>query len=107
MTFKHPYLLALIPVVLVLAVTAGSIARARLAAHVALVKLEPVPLYGPDGLPNAHNVVPDAFHRDKTINIPDADHYAGHDLSGTKKFDQFTAFHSVSFLTVPLKPLRR
>lgn len=32
MTFKYPYLLALIPVVLVLALTAGGIARSRLAA---------------------------------------------------------------------------
>ncbi|MBU2572767.1 MAG: VWA domain-containing protein [Elusimicrobia bacterium] len=32
MTFKHPYLLGLIPLLLVLALTAGSIARGRLAA---------------------------------------------------------------------------
>jgi len=71
------------------------------------ITLPPVALFNADGSPNGHNIVTDAFHKDKIINIPNASEYEGHDLSGTRRFDQFTGYHSVSFLTVPLKPFGR
>jgi HD-GYP domain-containing protein (c-di-GMP phosphodiesterase class II) len=71
------------------------------------VTLKPVPIVLPDGSTNHHHAVADAFNEDKTINIPDAYNYEGHDLSGTRGFDQFTGFRTVSILTVPLKPLGR
>jgi HD-GYP domain-containing protein (c-di-GMP phosphodiesterase class II) len=69
------------------------------------VSLPSVPLFDPDGGVNAHNVVTDAFHKSKAINIADAGDYVDYDFSGTRQFDQLTGYHSVSFLTVPLKPL--
>jgi len=67
------------------------------------VTFPPVPLYGPSGEPNSHNVVAYAVINDKTVNIADAYNEQGFDFSGTRKFDAANHYRSRSFLTVPMK----
>jgi HD-GYP domain-containing protein (c-di-GMP phosphodiesterase class II) len=71
------------------------------------ITLKPVALFDENGKPHERYAVADAFHKDKTINIPDAANYTEHDLTGPKEFDRLTGFHTISILTVPLKPLGR
>jgi GAF domain-containing protein len=71
------------------------------------VTLPDIPLYeirpGQPSLPNHHNVASYAAHTEQTVNIPDAYHTPDFDFSGTRSFDARTGYHSVSFLTVPLR----
>jgi HD-GYP domain-containing protein (c-di-GMP phosphodiesterase class II) len=61
-----------------------------------------LPLYDEDGSPNNHMLAPWAAISRETINIKDAYRVRKFDLSGTKKFDKATGYHSQSFLTVPM-----
>lgn len=63
----------------------------------------PIPLYLPDGRPNNHLVAAYAVLNDRVINIPDAYQTEDFDFSGTRKFDDRMAYHSQSFLTIPMK----
>ena len=63
----------------------------------------PVQLYNPDGSPNRHHIAACAVNTGEIINIPDAYATDLFDLSGPKRFDARTGYHSQSFLTVPLK----
>lgn len=62
-----------------------------------------VPLYLATGEANLHNVVSYSYHKDKTVNIPDAYDTEKFDFSGTKVFDQKNNYRSKSFLAIPLK----
>jgi len=63
----------------------------------------PVKLTGEDGKPNNSMVVAYAALHDCTVKIDDAYKVDGFDFSGTKNFDKKNAYHSKSFLTVPMK----
>jgi HD-GYP domain-containing protein (c-di-GMP phosphodiesterase class II) len=63
----------------------------------------PVQIYDADGRPNHHHVAAFAVDTGQTINIADAYDTDLFDLSGPKRFDARTGYHSQSFLTVPLK----
>ena len=67
------------------------------------ITMHPVQLYNEDGSENHFNVVTNTFFSKKTENIPDAYHNDKYDFSGTREFDKFNNYKSVSFLTVPLK----
>ncbi len=67
------------------------------------IPFPPIPLFSENGEANLHNVVTSAVHKDIIINIPDAYHFEGYDLSGPRAFDQKTGYYSKSFLTVPMK----
>jgi GAF domain-containing protein len=56
-----------------------------------------------DDEPNLKNLVSYAANTGDTINLADAYATTDFDLTGTKKFDEATGYHSCSFLTVPLK----
>ena len=66
------------------------------------VNFKNLPLYGEEGKPNDHMLAPWAAISRQTINIKDAYNNKKFDLSGTKKFDKTTGYHSQSFLTVPM-----
>jgi len=67
------------------------------------VTLPEVPLYDPETQePNESNVASYTALTEQTINIEDAYNTDAFDFSGTKRFDEHTGYHSVSFLTVPL-----
>ncbi len=68
------------------------------------IAMNSVPLYN-DGRENHHNVVTHAFFTGKTVNIADAYEIGEYDFSGTRKFDAHNGYRSVSFLTLPLKPM--
>jgi HD-GYP domain-containing protein (c-di-GMP phosphodiesterase class II) len=61
-----------------------------------------LPLYNKFGKPNNTMLAPWVALNRKTINIKDAYSIKKFDLSGTKKFDLKTGYHSQSFLVVPL-----
>ena len=66
--------------------------------------LPDIPLFHPDGSPNLNNVVTCAVHENTTVNV--ADCYAPgnrFDFSGARRMDRQHGYHSVSFLTVPLR----
>lgn len=67
------------------------------------IKFDAIPLLHSDGTPNDHMVVVKAVLEGRTFNIPDAYRNDKFDFSGTKAFDKETGYHSISFLTVPLK----
>lgn len=62
-----------------------------------------LPLYHPDGRPNAGMVAAQAALSGRTINIADAYAAEDFDFSGTRRFDELTGYRSRSFLTVPMK----
>jgi HD-GYP domain-containing protein (c-di-GMP phosphodiesterase class II) len=64
-----------------------------------------VKLYKDDGGENHNNVASHAFLTGETINIADAYDDDRFDFSGTRKFDESNGYRSMSFLTVPLKPM--
>jgi HD-GYP domain-containing protein (c-di-GMP phosphodiesterase class II) len=68
------------------------------------ISMMPVALYDEDGNENHWNVVTHSFHTGRTENIADAYEAGEYDFSGTRKFDKYNNYRSVSFLTVPLKP---
>lgn len=55
------------------------------------------------GEPNYRNVVTCSVLKGVSINIVDVYQVEGFDFSGTRAFDEKTGYHSISFLTVPLK----
>lgn len=59
-------------------------------------------LYNKQGEPNIHMLAPYAAISRKTINIKNAYRNRKFDLSGTKKFDKITGYHSKGLLTVPM-----
>jgi HD-GYP domain-containing protein (c-di-GMP phosphodiesterase class II) len=63
----------------------------------------PISLYREDGSPNTASVVASAVLGGETVNIPDAYHAKGFDFSATRNFDAKTGYHSISFLTVPMR----
>jgi HD-GYP domain-containing protein (c-di-GMP phosphodiesterase class II) len=63
----------------------------------------PVQLYDAEGRPNHQHIAAFAVDTGQTINIADAYDTDLFDLSGPKRFDARTGYHSQSFLTVPLK----
>jgi GAF domain-containing protein len=68
------------------------------------IDFPPIPLYDKvTGQPNHNNVAAYVALTGESINIPDAYKAEGFNFSGTKAFDARTAYHSVSFLTTPLK----
>ena len=67
------------------------------------IPFPPVPLRGPDGVPNYKNVAAAAALSGRTINIADAYDVERFDFSGMRAFDASTGYRSQSFLTVPLK----
>lgn len=67
------------------------------------IDLPPVPLYHQDGTENKDNVASYVALTGESIRISDAYSEDRFDLSGTRKFDKSTDYHSKSFLTVPLK----
>lgn len=67
------------------------------------VNLPPVPLYNTDGSENRVNVASYVGLTGESVRISDAYSEDRFDLSGTRKFDESTGYHSKSFLTVPLK----
>lgn len=67
------------------------------------VNLPPVPLYHEDGTENRDNVASYVALTGENVRISDAYAEERFDLSGTRKFDKNTGYHSKSFLTVPLK----
>lgn len=64
-----------------------------------------VKLYKDDGGENHNNVASHAFLTGETINIADAYDDDRFDFSGTRAFDEKNGYRSMSFLTVPLKPM--
>ncbi len=64
-----------------------------------------VKLYKDDGEENHNNVASHAFLTGETINIADAYDDDRFDFSGTRAFDEKNGYRSMSFLTVPLKPM--
>jgi HD-GYP domain-containing protein (c-di-GMP phosphodiesterase class II) len=64
-----------------------------------------VKLYKDDGEENHNNVASHAFLTGETINIADAYDDDRFDFSGTRAFDENNKYRSMSFLTVPLKPM--
>jgi HD-GYP domain-containing protein (c-di-GMP phosphodiesterase class II) len=67
------------------------------------IRLQPLPLCDPTtGAQNLHNVATAAANLKRSFNIIDAYSEEGFDFSGTKAFDQAHAYHSRSFLTIPL-----
>lgn len=67
------------------------------------VDLPPVPLYHKDGSENRDNIASYVALTGETVRISDAYSEDRFDLSGTRRFDENTGYHSKSFLTVPLK----
>ncbi len=67
------------------------------------VPFAPIPLYDASGNGNRHMVAPSAVLDDRIINIPDAYDTTEFDFSGTHAFDRRMAYHSRSFLTIPMK----
>lgn len=61
-----------------------------------------IPLYINEK-PNLKNVVSYCFHQNRTININDINVTKEFDFSGTRKIDKKLNYHSVSFLTIPLR----
>jgi len=64
--------------------------------------LTAIPLYI-DHQPNLKNVVCYCYHQNQTINITDIEKTKDFDFSGTHKIDEKLGYHSVSFLTIPLR----
>ncbi len=68
------------------------------------ITFPPVRLFDPEtGKENRANIASSAALTGESINIPDAYDSNDYDFSGTKKFDEGTAYRSKSFLTVPMK----
>lgn len=67
------------------------------------INLPSVPLFDKNASPNFKNVVSYSYHKNQTINIENVYDTEGFDFSGTRLFDEKNNYHSVSFLTVPLK----
>jgi len=68
------------------------------------ITLPPLQLHDPaTGEPNRKNVASYAALTGTTVNIDDAYNAEGFDFSGTRRFDEMSAYRSISFLTVPLK----
>src|SRR5690606_17269315 len=63
-----------------------------------------IPLTNSDGLPNEQFVSTYVALHNKTILIDDVYQETRFDVSGTKRFDTESGYHSVSMLTVPLAP---
>lgn len=66
------------------------------------VTFKNLPLYDESGHANNKMLAPWVAISRETINIKDAYKVRKFDLSGTKKFDEMTGYHSQSFLTVPM-----
>ncbi len=66
------------------------------------IHFDDLSLYDDAGNPNNKMLAPWAAISKETINIQDAYHDKTFDLSGTKKFDKSTGYHSQSFITVPM-----
>lgn len=62
-----------------------------------------LPLRDAQGQPNHAMVAAHAALSGETVNIEDAYNAPGFDFSGTRLFDETTAYRSRSFLTVPMK----
>ncbi len=67
------------------------------------VNLPPIPLYHDDGTENRDNVASYCALTGESVRIEDAYNEKRFDLSGTRRFDESTGYHSQSFLTLPLK----
>ena len=67
------------------------------------IDLPSVPLYQESGDENRDNVASYVALTGESVRISDAYSEERFDLSGTRKFDANTGYHSKSFLTVPLK----
>jgi HD-GYP domain-containing protein (c-di-GMP phosphodiesterase class II) len=67
------------------------------------VRLPHVPLYKENGEPNRNNVVSCAIHDQRTIVVDNAYESKGYDFTGTREFDTFNNYKSISFMTVPLQ----
>ena len=67
------------------------------------IDLPPVLLYHQDGTENKDNLASYVALTGESVRISDAYSEERFDLSGTRKFDESTGYHSKSFLTVPLK----
>ena len=67
------------------------------------INLPPVPLYKDDGTENRVNIASYVALTGESVRISDAYAEDRFDLSGTRRFDESTGYHSKSFLTVPLK----
>lgn len=62
-----------------------------------------LPLSLPDGSPNHGIIAAYAANTGLTVNIPDAYQAEGFDFSAAREFDRATGYHSVSFLSVPMR----
>jgi len=71
--------------------------------HHGTVKLPSIPLYDKNGNPNKQTIAAFAALTGEVINIEDAYSAHGFDFQGTKKHDKENAYHSKSFLTLPMK----
>lgn len=67
------------------------------------IDLPSIPLYHQDETENRDNVASYVALTGESVRISDAYAEKRFDLSGTRKFDRSTGYHSQSFLTVPLK----
>lgn len=67
------------------------------------IVLPDVTLLTESGKPNLSNIASRAAITGKTLVVDDAYSSKEFDFSGTRRFDELTGYHSVSFLTVPLK----
>lgn len=67
------------------------------------IDLPDVALVQDDGKPNMTNIASRSAITGKTIVVNDAYANEDFDFSGTRQFDAITGYHSISFLTVPLK----
>jgi len=67
------------------------------------VQLSPISLYDNNGIPNNTTIAASVALTGESVNIQDV--YSNHrfDFSGTKKYDQKIGYHSMSFLTIPMK----
>lgn len=70
----------------------------------ALDKLESIPLYFENGLPNLSHVACYSFHKKTTVNVSDVyDPNTDFDFSGPKEFDRKHQYRTKSLLTIPLQ----
>ncbi len=65
-------------------------------------RLEPLPLYKKDGLPNTRILACNSVLNKKSINIPDIYSSKDFDFSGVKNFDKKHLYVTRSILTIPL-----
>ena len=66
-------------------------------------RFQDLPLSLPDGTPNHGIIAAYAANTGHTVNIADAYQAEGFDFSAAREFDRATGYHSVSFLSVPMR----